>query len=81
MGDDEQYEETRKVLETCDLEDGLQLWMSGHETGTEGPGRCVSEPLWKIRKAGCKNCLLRRVSKILTRDCPRKIPKMPSQYP
>ncbi len=32
------YEETRKVLEQCDLEAGLQLFISQHQTGTDRPG-------------------------------------------
>ncbi len=33
------YEETRKVLEQCDLEAGLQLFISQHQTGTDRPGK------------------------------------------
>ena len=31
------YEDTRQCLESCDLEEGLQQFISQHQTGSEGP--------------------------------------------
>ena len=45
VSDDEVYEETRKVLEGCDLEEGLQQFILQHETGAERPPEVVWEPL------------------------------------
>jgi hypothetical protein len=32
------YEETRKVLEQCDLEAGLEQFIVQHQTGADKPG-------------------------------------------
>ena len=45
VSDDEVYEETRKVLEGCDLEEGLQQFIQQHETGGEPPSVVSWEPL------------------------------------
>jgi len=37
VGDDQDYEDTRQCLESCDLEEGLQQFISQHQTGSEGP--------------------------------------------
>jgi len=45
VGDDEVYEDTRKCLESCDLEEALQYFIVQHETGTEGPPTVTCESL------------------------------------
>merc|ERR1712223_1100821 len=45
VSDDEVYEETRKVLEGCDLDDGVQQFIQQHETGAEPPSIASWEPL------------------------------------
>ena len=39
------YEDTRKCLESCDLEEALQYFIVQHETGTEGPPTVTCESL------------------------------------
>jgi len=45
VADDEVYEDTRKCLESCDLEEGLEYFIVQHETGTEGPPTVTCESL------------------------------------
>ena len=45
VSDDEVCEETRCVLETCDLEEGLQQFIQQHQTGSVAPGEVVWEAL------------------------------------
>jgi len=45
VADDEVYEETRQCLESCDLEEGVQQFISQHETGIERPPIVTCETL------------------------------------
>ena len=36
------YEDTRKVLETSDIEEGVQLFIAQHQTGTKRPGTKIT---------------------------------------
>eukprot|EP00090_Calanus_glacialis_P014141 TRINITY_DN2281_c0_g1_i1.p1 TRINITY_DN2281_c0_g1~~TRINITY_DN2281_c0_g1_i1.p1 ORF type:complete len:554 (-),score=87.29 TRINITY_DN2281_c0_g1_i1:284-1945(-) len=45
VADDEVYEDTRKCLESCDLDEGLQHFIAQHETGSEGPPPVTCESL------------------------------------
>ena len=39
------YEDTRKCLESCDLDESLQLFIVQHQTGREGPPQVICESL------------------------------------
>jgi len=45
VADDEAYEDTRKVLEATDLDEGIQLFISQHQTGDKKPGSLEPEAL------------------------------------